>query len=144
MMDDDPMRRRVVAIVSILGIAGAAASGQSKEGSICIAPVRLPATTSAPNGIDCTSGTISVRIDRSTVPWPQGKESRAIDHLDLAARHRVTVLCDGKPQSSFSFRFSTFDSRRLCLFINDLYQTPQLWGEGQRAPWCTCAAPPPG
>jgi hypothetical protein len=45
------------------------------------------------------------------------------------------VLCDGKPQQSFRFRFSTFKSNRLCLFINDLYQTVQLW-KLKESPWC--------
>jgi hypothetical protein len=60
-----------------------------------------------------------------------------VDGLDISARHRVVVYCDKKPQQSFSFRFSEFKAKRLCLFLNDLYETVQLW-EPSQAPWCKC------
>jgi hypothetical protein len=132
--------RSIAAIIAIGGMAGVVTSGQSKEGSVCIAPAVLmpPPEFTSPNIPVCESGRVSVRIDALTVPWPQQKESRAVEHLDLGVRHRVTVLCDGKPQQSFSFRFTTFKSAELCLFLNDLYQTVQLW-ERERAPWCKCS-----
>ena len=50
------------------------------------------------------------------------------------------VLCNGKPQQSFRFRFSEFKTKELCLFINDLYQTAQLW-EARKSP-CANASDP--
>jgi len=85
----------------------------------------------------CGSGKLSLRIDTlQAVPWPN-KKSLKIEDLDLTSRHRVVISCDGKPQQSFRFRFSEFKTGDLCLFINELYQTAQLW-EPKQAPWCKC------
>jgi len=78
-----------------------------------------------------------VKIDAlQTIAWPT-KKSVKIEALDVTAPHRVVVFCSGKPQQSFKFRFSDFNSRELCLFINDLYKTVQLW-ESKGTPWCKC------
>ena len=58
--------------------------------------------------------------------WPT-KESVKIDGLAIPGGHRVVVLCGGKPQQSFWFRFSESETPELCLFLNDLYKTAQLW-----------------
>ena len=94
-----------------------------------------PAPFSAP-GLYCDSEKVSLKIDTQTVPSPI-RESVKIARLDLTTRHRVVVFCDGKPQQSFSFRFSEFKTSELCLFLNDLYKTAQLW-EAKRCPWCKC------
>jgi len=47
------------------------------------------------------------------------------------------VFCDGKPQQSFTFRFAEYGADHLCLFINRLYQTAQLW-RPREARWCKC------
>jgi len=90
---------------------------------------------SAP-GLYCDSSKVSLKIDAQLVPAPI-KQSVKIAGLDPAARHRVIVLCGGKPQQSFTFRFSEFKSHDLCLFLNDLYKTAQLW-ERKQCPWCKC------
>jgi hypothetical protein len=59
--------------------------------------------------------------------------------MDLREKHRVMVLCDGKPHQQFTFRFSEFKGGKACLFLNDLYWTAQLWAPKQ-APWCKCKA----
>jgi len=102
-------------------------SAESEHGSVCVAPVPPePPSTAATEELFCHSGNLSLKIDKQQViPWPH-KESLRIEALDLTQRHRVVVLCDGKPQQSFGFRFSEFKTKRLCLFINDLYQTVQL------------------
>ena len=77
-----------------------------------------------------------MEIDAQPVmAWPT-KKSVHID-LDVSQAHRVVVFCDGKPQQSFKFRFADFKTPKLCLFINDLYKTVQLW-ESKDAPWCKC------
>jgi len=117
------------------------------SGSVCIAPVlEKPILGSAP-GLFCESQKLSLRIDtHETVPWPvipelhenyQIGNGLKIDALGTATRHRVVVFCNGKPQQSFTFRFSDFESGQLCLFLNDLYKTAQLW-EAKRCPWCKC------
>jgi hypothetical protein len=134
-----PREKRIIKTtalaVSIVFLLSPVSRAQKVQGSICVAPV-LPPIMSAP-GLDCQSGNLSFRLDaQKGVPWPH-RESRKIEHLDLDQRHRVTVLCDGKPQQSFRFRFSEFRTKELCLFINDLYQTVQLW-EPRLSPWCKC------
>ncbi len=87
--------------------------------------------------MSCSSGNLSLKIDaRKSVSWPHD-ESLQIEPLDLAPSHLVTVLCDGKPLQSFRFMFSEYTTRELCLFINDFYQTVQLW-ERAKSPWCKC------
>jgi hypothetical protein len=88
-------------------------------------------------GMVCQTWNLLVKIDdMKAVSWPRN-ESVKIDGLDVTRRHRVTIFCDGKPQQSFGFRFSEFKTRKLCLFLNDLYKTVQLW-EDKQSPWCKC------
>ena len=87
----------------------------------------------------CAAGKYSLKIDaRKSISWPV-KASIKITDLDLAARHRVVVLCE-KPRQSFTFQFSDFKNNKdhkLCLFLNDLYWTVQLWPD-KGCPWCKC------
>jgi hypothetical protein len=113
-------------------------SSESENGSVCVAPLPVePPSTAATPELFCHSGNLSLKIDKQQVAsWPR-QESLKIESLDLTQRHRVTILCDGKPQQSFGFRFSDFKTKQLCLFINDLYQTAQLW-DSKQSPWCKC------
>jgi hypothetical protein len=78
-----------------------------------------------------------MKIDsQQPMAWPI-KENVKIEALDVTVTHRVVVFCDGKPQQSFKFRFSEFKTSELCLFINDMYKTAQLW-DSKGAPWCKC------
>jgi hypothetical protein len=109
---------------------------ESDSGSLCIAPARFdPKDGSAP-GLYCEAEQFSLKIDKQVMAWPI-KESVKLDGLDVNTSHRVIVLCNHKPQQSFTFRFSEFKTRQLCLFLNDLYRTVQLW-EANGAPWCKC------
>ena len=111
---------------------------QSESGSICVAPISKdwPKTAGTPD-LACSPNKLSVRIDtQKAFVWPTRKSVMIIG-LDLSSRHRVVVYCDEKPQQSFSFRYSEFKTKQLCLFLNDLYKTVQLWEPGQ-APWCKC------
>jgi hypothetical protein len=139
--------RAVVAIAAVLPGVVFGQAAETESGSVCIAPVlEQPIPRSAP-GLFCESAKLSVRIDtQPAVSFPLISErhgayrigkSVKIDGLDTAARHHVVVYCDAKPQQSFAFRFSDFKSSQLCLFLNDLYKTVQLW-EAQRCPWCKC------
>src|SRR5215471_7673891 len=94
-------------------------------GSVCVAPISWkPLPYSAP-GLYCDSNKVSLKVDSQVIASPI-KISVRVDQLDLSTRHRVVILCDGKPQQSFTFRFSDFPSSELCLFLNDLYKTAQL------------------
>jgi len=131
------LRQAAVALL-IAFLVSPAGSAEPERGSVCVAPIpKEPPRTAATPDLFCSSGKLSLKIDSlQAVPWPNQK-SLKIGDLDLNSAHRVVVLCDGKPQQSFKFRFSEFKTGRMCLFINDLYQTAQLW-EPRRAPWCKC------
>jgi hypothetical protein len=130
------MRSLAIPLLLLLFLRATFSYG-SDRGSVCVAPVpATPPSTAATPELACHSGNLSLKIDKQqTIPWPQ-KESIKIEGLDPTLRHRVTVMCDAKPQQSFTFRVSEF-KREPCLFINDLYQTAQLW-ESKQSPWCKC------
>jgi hypothetical protein len=131
--------RRAVAIMFTLSVSFCTTSlAQSQSGSICVAPLSKDwPETAGTLGLSCSPNKLSVKIDsQKTVVWPTGK-SVLVEGLDLGARHRVVVYCGEKAQQSFNFRFSGFKTKQLCLFLNDLYKTVQLW-EPNEAPWCTC------
>lgn len=146
------MTMRLWAVAAMIAVmlpsAAFSQAAESETGSLCIAPVfEKPDGMSAP-GLFCESGKLSVRIDtQPVVAFPLISEqhggtyrigkSLKIDGLDTSTRHRVVVYCSGKPQQSFTFRFSDFTTNQLCLFLNDLYKTAQLW-EAKRCPWCKC------
>lgn len=104
--------------------------------SVCVAPMSWkPLPYSAP-GLYCDSEKVSLKIDAQAVPAPINKSVK-IAALDPTAPHRVVVLCNGKPQQSFTFRFSEFKTSELCLFLDEAFKTAQLW-EAKRCPWCKC------
>jgi hypothetical protein len=110
---------------------------------ICVAPFPKPVCSgemclSGDPEISCASDNASLKVDlRNSMPWPR-TESIRLTGLDLAASHRVVLLCDGKPKQSFKFRFSELKKNKACLFVNDLYGTLQLWELDKHAPWCKC------
>ena len=137
---------RLFAAAMLLAVLCPALSAVPPAGSICIAPSPSlpegrPGRLAPVGAIYCTQEKFAVKIDsQDAIPWPTEKSVR-IGGLDLDAKHRVVVLCGGKAQQTFLFRYSEFKSRDLCLFINDMYWTVQLW-EKKRAPWCRCIAAP--
>jgi hypothetical protein len=128
----------VLAVVIVGAAVAPPALAQSATGFVCVAPrPKQPPTTSSPDIPPCPSNNLAIKVDdKEAVEWSR-TESLALSPLDPTRRHRVTIQCDGKPQQSFTFRFSEYQSSKLCLFLNDFYQTVQLW-ERERAPWCKC------
>jgi hypothetical protein len=130
--------RRAAAVFALSLAFSSISFTQSENGSVCVAPISKywPETAGTPD-LSCSPRKLSVRIDtQKAFAWPTSK-GVVINGLDLNARHRVVVYCDEKPQQGFSLRFSDFKDRQLCLFLNDLYKTVQLW-EPSQAPWCKC------
>jgi hypothetical protein len=128
--------RSIWTSVLIVALISTSCFAQAESGSLCIAPAIFdPKNASAP-GLYCEAEKFSLKLDGQLMAWPL-KESVKLSGLDLTTRHRVIVLCDHRPQQSFTFSFSEFDSNQLCLFLNDLYRTVQLW-EAKRAPWVKC------
>ena len=110
-------------------------AAQSETGSLCIAPI---GPTGGQAWLRCPSAW-SLRIDmQKPIPWPRAKSFK-IDGLDVTTHHRIVVFCSGKAQQSFVFNFAEFKHSDLCLFLNDLYVTAQLWDPKViPTPWCKC------
>ena len=124
--------------VLLLGLLVRPALATDTHGTVCVAPIPpgAPTTADIPEH-DCRSGKLSYRIDsRPATVWPHHANIE-LEDIDITQRHQIVVLCDGKAQQSFSFSFSSYKSTDLCLFINDLYQTAQLW-DRKHSPWCKC------
>ncbi|ANM29868.1 hypothetical protein ABI59_10190 [Acidobacteria bacterium Mor1] len=76
-----------------------------------------------------------IELDYESVHWVEG--------LDLQPKHDVVIYADGVPLESWSFRFSdyTFKNRGkpdLCLFLEPLYLSWQLWRVERTEDWCPC------
>jgi hypothetical protein len=134
---------RIIGIFLIIVIVNPAFSLQEESRSICVAPLPKPiqgADGSIMGGdpsLTCRSQKYGLKIDQQrVVPWPVN-ESVSITTVSPIGRHRVVVLCDNKALQSFTFRFSDYKGKKLCLFLNDLYWTVQLW-PAKGAPWCKC------
>lgn len=142
----------VAAVIAVMlsGMLSGLLLSQTAEpelGSVCVAPLEKELGRGSAPGLFCESEKFSLQIDSEPAAAFQrnseqnGKrrvgKSLKVDGLDTTARHRVVIYCNGKPQQSFSFRFSEFKTKQLCLFINDFYKTAQLW-DAKRAPWCRC------
>ncbi|HMC29970.1 MAG TPA: hypothetical protein VKL99_03990, partial [Candidatus Angelobacter sp.] len=101
-------------------------SWPQESGSICVAPLPKPIDgrhAAGGSSARCSSENYSFKIDaRPPHSWPE-KESTKIDNASFTARHRIVVFCGAKPMQSFTFVFSDYKSRELCLFLNDLYWT---------------------
>ena len=123
-----PLPRVLIITLLLLGMARA----QSPVGSVCVAPVPKGWKSQAPpSGISCEASKITLSIDgKAARKWPQST-SLLIEDLELTQRHQVVVSCNGKPQQSFRFGFpranSKSNSKKMCLFLNDLYNTVNLW-----------------
>jgi hypothetical protein len=119
-------------------ISSAAFADGPPLGTVCVAPIPAkPPSTAATEDLFCLSGKLSLKFDGlPTIFWPRSK-SLTINSLDATVNHKVLVLCEGKPQQSFKFRFSQFKESKLCLYINDLYQIVELQ-EAKKSPWCKC------
>jgi hypothetical protein len=136
----EPNLSRSIGIFLIAVMINPAFAWQGESGSICIAPLPKPVdgrhAAGGPSAW-CSSGKYSFKVDaRPTLSWPE-KESAKIDKVAFSAPHRIVVFCGGKAMQSFTFVFSDYKSRKLCLFFNDLYWTVQLW-DAKRSPWCKC------
>ena len=123
---------------------------QEGSGMLCVAPLPKPVCSadvclSGAEGFSCASGNASVKVDsRKPMPLPK-KESMSLSGLELNASHRVVLLCNGKPNQSFRFRFSELPFEhasakkdKACLFVNDLYGWVQLMPLVKPTPWCKC------
>jgi hypothetical protein len=111
-------------------------SGQSRLGTVCVAPNPAEPPARISPGGEYDPKTLSVKIDSGRLLlWPHA-EGVLIANLDLDRRHLVTLTSRGKIIQSFWFRFSEYRSNDLCVSF-DGYQGVQLQDRKQ-ARWCKC------
>ena len=115
-------------------------SAEPETGTVCVAaraadPFR--GQVIPPTG-EVSSGGLQVKVDNPpAIPWPQ-RESLKIEGLDLKERHLLAVVdAHGKPIESLWFRFTTYNSKHLCMSY-DGYQGIGLGADGRHCPWCRC------
>src|ERR1017187_804243 len=73
-------------------------SAESELGSVCVAPESGTLVPLSPTGVYCKSGKLTLSIDKhEATPWPT-KQSVKIGDLAVEVRHRIVIMCDGKPQ----------------------------------------------
>jgi hypothetical protein len=85
----------------------------------------------------------SVQIGNGpVVPFPHSPKGMGagilITGIPVAGSYLVRIRHQGKPLESFRFQFRDEDRGRLCLFLNALYLTWQLWPAERYPPACTC------
>ena len=131
-------RKALVTLLPLLSLQVFAL--QEKSGSICVDPLPKPVegrTAIGKGSVRCEAERYSFRIDAQSVrPWPE-KDAIKIENVDPTSTHRITVFCGGKAMESAIFRFSEFKTKKLCLFLNDLYWSIQIW-DAKAVPWCRC------
>jgi hypothetical protein len=132
--------RVMVAVLAAVLLFPHAGSAEPETGTICVAaraadPFR--GQVIPPTG-EVSSNGLQVKVDkRPAIPWPQ-TESLKIEGLDLKERHLLAVVdAHGKPIESLWFRFTTYNSKHLCLSY-DGYQGIGLDADGRHYPWCRC------
>ena len=130
------MNRLAVCVVGLVLSAPPLLSCQGRSPQLCVAPASGTKPERCAPGL-CGGGELALQVDNEPqTQWPKSG-SIEIGGLNAEVTHRIVVYRGKKPQQSFKFRFSEYKTDRLCLFLNDLYWTAQLW-ETDRAPWCKC------
>lgn len=127
-------------MLSMTWLAVVSFGDERESGTLCLAPLRNAPIAIYPAGRSpfCrVTGKAEVKIDnRQPLDWPNHKELK-IGGLNLSGRHRVVIVCGGKPVQTFRFRFSQKDNKRVCLLINDFYGWAQFF-EPKAALGCPC------
>lgn len=118
----------------LLLISFSAARAQS-AGSVCVEKIVISTDSNVGNPNFNTPRGNKIQIDGKTVF--RQSSNVGISGLNLKGNHIVKIFQDKGLVHSFKFNFSQFNSRKLCLFVNDFYGTWQLW-ETNRRKSCGC------
>jgi hypothetical protein len=117
------------------------ANGPEQVGTVCVTPVPKPTAggKSLSNPSDGNKvRSYSVQIGNKPIVTPEAGKSVAVDRLSLGQQHLVKIMGDGRPVTSFRFRFETYKSERLCLVFSPLYETWSMRAAASGGPGCTC------
>jgi hypothetical protein len=141
--------KRTALIAVLLGaapaIVDAQAGGESdRRARICVAGLHEPSTEA--KGLGNPSGgnpepdyTVEFNREKAIkVPrLDRGDGPASFVYLDQSKRHLIAIKHKGRQVESFRFDFPA-DEPNQCLFLNELYQTWQVW-PAKRNRSCKCA-----
>ena len=130
----------LLGILTLLFACSAYVQAQS-SGSVCIAPPARP--TAGEKSLANSAGgntitTYAIQIDRKPSVIASNDEAVKISGVSLGRKHLVKIIGDGRVVQSFWFKFSSYKSRELCLWFNELYETWSLWEAKDAGAKCRC------
>ncbi len=133
-------------LIGVLVFTTELAAQDIKSGRVCLAPLPiLDKGQETPwkivNNKNETNYSVQindkapVRLSTTKVHW--------VPDLDLDKFHQAVVLIDEKKAESFNFTIEAKSLRNkskpdLCLFVNSLYLTWQIWPVEKTGKWCPC------
>jgi hypothetical protein len=122
------------------------ASLGSDLGRICIAPLPTPMEGKPlPWEINNSNGLTDfyVKIDEREPIQTSVSKVVWLEKINSNVNHSITILKGSSSQEKFSFNINSFTFKNkfkkdLCLFVNELYLTWQLYKVEQTGSWCPC------
>lgn len=132
-------------ILFMLCIMSASSLG-TDLGRVCIAPLPTPKEGIPPPWkIDSSNGLTDFYVKINDREPIQTSSSKVVwlNEINPAMEHSITILKGTTTKEQFSFNLNnyTFKNRSkkdLCLFVNTLYLTWQLYKVEQTGKWCPC------
>ena len=131
--------RLCMALAALAIAAPLAAEEPTGTARVCVAPAP-PAGSMSLAFEGRVRPDLDYRVRFSAGAWLEIPKSKGFWHtLPLGRRHLVETEEGGQRHASFYFRFEQYEpADDLCLFLNDLYNTWQLWPWRKTGPWCSC------
>ena len=136
------IHRSILLILSFMSTSSFAAD----LGRICIAPLPIPREAQSPPWkIDSSNGLTDFYVKVNGREPIQASTSKVawINELSPDVEHSVTILKGSTVREQFSFNLNNYvfknrSKKDLCLFVNSLYLSWQLYKVEQTGRWCPC------
>jgi hypothetical protein len=138
--------KRNFQIAGIMTLIFAVQSFAEDNGRICLAPLPVPREGIRPPWHELSeNGLVDyfVKVDNRDPVQLSKSEVSWISNLSVDESHKLIVLENSVPKESFTFNFGQYEFKHftkkdLCLFVNNLYLTWQLYKVEQTGNWCPC------
>ena len=116
-------------------------AGTTEAGTVCIGQV--PHATSGTKSLANAAASpipyeFSVKVGAQPEVQASHSASVLVAGLDEQQRHFVVIRQNGKPVSSFRFRFAEREAQNLCLWFGPLYESWSLWPMAESKGKCSC------